>query len=160
MSTQPSATMQASWINPFAQSTVNTFHTLLSCSLSRGELKIHDSPQPTYEISGMMSLEGKATGTVVVSLERSVAVSATEHVMGHASGRIDEDVIDVVCELTNMIAGGANNSLEQMEMRIGLPSVVSGKHHVISFPSGVTTIGIPFDTSWGKAMVEAGIKEA
>ena len=105
-----------------------------------------------------MSLEGKARGVVVVSLDRKVAIAATEYFIGNATGAVDADVIDVVSELTNMIAGGANNHLEHLEMRIGLPSVVTGKNHVISYPTGVTTISIPFESDWGPLCVDASIK--
>jgi len=42
----------------------------------------------------------------------------------------------------------------------GLPSVVSGKNHTISYPTGVATLSIPFDTDWGSICVDASIKEA
>lgn len=151
--------MRAEWINPFVASTVATFQTLLNCKLTRGTPTLKSCSQPGYEISGLMSLEGKARGLVVVSFERDVAVKATKLVMGRASGMIDADVVDVVCELTNMIAGGANNRLEHLQMRIGLPSVISGKNHIINYPTGVATISIPFESIWGPLSVDASVKE-
>lgn len=152
--------MQAEWINPFVTSTVSTFETMLGCGIKRGTPSIKTNRQPHYEVSGLMSLEGMARGIVVVSLDRKVAISATEAVIGHAATSIDADVIDCVCEITNMVAGGANNHLEHLKMRIGLPSVVSGKNHVISYPTGVATISIPFQTDWGPLCVDASIKES
>lgn len=152
--------MQAEWINPFVLSTISTFETMLQCGITRGTPQIKTDHQPHYEVSGLMALEGKARGIVVVSLDRKVAIAATEAVIGHTAETIDADVIDVVCEITNMVAGGANNKLEHLKMRIGLPSVVSGKNHVISYPSGVATISIPFETDWGPLCVDASIKEA
>ncbi|WP_425394949.1 chemotaxis protein CheX [Aeoliella sp.] len=152
--------MQAEWINPFVLSTVSTFETMLCCGIKRGAPSIKTDHQPNYEVSGLMSLEGKARGIVVVSVDRKVAIAAAEQIMGHTATTIDADVIDVVCEITNMVAGGANNRLEHLEMKIGLPSVVSGKNHVISYPSGVATISIPFETDWGPMCVDASIKES
>lgn len=156
----PPDVIQAEWVNPFVRSTVNTFATVLACRAVRGQLQLRSGSQPAFDITGLMSLDGKAVGTVAVSLDRKVAISATEHVMGHATGQIDADVVDVVCEMTNMIAGGANNELEHLSMRVGLPSVVSGKNHIISYPSGVATIGIPFETDWGPITVDASIRKA
>ncbi|QDU55610.1 chemotaxis protein CheX [Aeoliella mucimassa] len=150
--------MQAEWINPFVVATVSTFETMLQCGITRGTPFLKKDRQPGYEVSGLMSMEGNARGLVVASLDREVAIKATEHFMGSATGAIDADVIDVVCEITNMIAGGANNRLESLEMRIGLPSVVTGKNHVISYPTGVATISIPFQTDWGPLCVDASIK--
>ena len=150
--------MRAEWINPFIASTSATFETLLGCTIDRGTPWLKTIMQPQYEISGLMSMEGRASGLVVVSLQREVAIEATRYVVGDASGMIDADVIDVVCELTNMIAGGANNRLEELSMRIGLPSVISGKNHVVSYPTGVATISIPCETKWGPLCVDASIK--
>ena len=150
--------MRAEWINPFIASTAATFETLLDCEIERGTPWLKTVMQPQYEVSGLMSMEGRASGLVVVSLQREVAIEATRYVVGSASGTIDADVIDVVCELTNMIAGGANNRLEELSMRIGLPSVISGKNHVVNYPTGVATICIPCDTKWGPLSVDASIK--
>lgn len=152
--------MQADWINPFVLSTVGAFETMLNCKIQRGTPSLKTDRQPGYEVSGLMSLDGKARGIVVVSLHRDVAVAATEFVMGSASGEVDADVIDVVCEITNMVAGGANNHLEHLNMTIGLPSVVAGKNHTIRYPTGVATITIPFETEWGPLCVDASIKVA
>lgn len=152
--------MHADWINPIVSSTYSTFETMLNCQVRRSDPEIKSGKQPAYEVSGIMSFEGDARGIVVASFSREVAVKATEHLMGTSSGTIDADVIDVVCELTNVIAGGANSRLEHLAMRIGLPSVVSGKNHAISYPTGVATLTIPFETDWGCFCVDASIKQA
>lgn len=132
---------------------------MLQCDIRRGQPRLKTDHQPSFEVSGLMALDGQASGLVVVSLARTVAIEATRFILGHASESIDSDVIDVVCEITNMVAGGANNRLGHLEMRIGLPSVVSGKNHIISYPAGVATISIPFDTDWGPLCVDASIKQ-
>ena len=152
--------MKAEWINPFISSTIAAFETMLNCSISRGDPFLKVDNQALFEVSGIMSLEGKAHGIVVASLEKEVGIKATEFILGTSPTDIDPDVIDVVCEITNMIAGGANNRLKDLEMRIGLPSVVSGKNHVISYPTGVATITIPFETAWGSMCVDASIRDA
>lgn len=150
--------MRAEWINPFIAATATTFEVLLECDVERGKPRLKSAVQPQFEISGLMSMQGEASGLVVVSLHRDVAVEATRFIVGHASGAIDADVVDVICEMTNMIAGGANNQLEQLSMQIGLPSVITGKNHVVNYPSGVATITIPCETKWGPFCVDASIK--
>lgn len=151
--------MRADWINPFIVSTISIFDTMLQCKISRGVPYLKKTHQPNHEVSGLMGLSGNAYGVVVVSLSRTLAIEATRHLNGNASGSIDADVIDLVCEMTNIIAGRANSDLEQLKMRIGLPSMISGKFHTIDYPSGVGIISVPFDTGWGPMSVDASIKE-
>jgi chemotaxis protein CheX len=69
-------------------------------------------------------------------------------------------VIDVVGEITNMVAGAAKAQLAELSMSIGLPTVITGKSHIINFPRGVTIVSIPFESSWGALCVDVGLKEA
>jgi chemotaxis protein CheX len=110
-------------------------------------------------VTGVIGLSGKASGTVVVSLDRDVAISATERMLGQRPETIDDDVIDAVGEMTNMIAGKAKAGLEQFEMKLALPTVITGKNHVIRFGSTAQTICIPYTCQWGNISVEVGLAE-
>ena len=152
--------MKAEFINPFVRSTVDVFSTMLNCELKRGELSLNANFQPEHEISGVIGLSGLASGTVIVSLDRSVALSAVGAMLGEAPAEIDDDVIDTVGELTNMIAGKAKAALEQFDMKLALPTVITGKNHVITFGSAAQTICIPFSCEWGELSVEVGLAES
>ncbi|MBN2581326.1 MAG: chemotaxis protein CheX [Pirellulales bacterium] len=151
--------MKAEYINPFIAAIVDVFAKMLGCSLKRGDPYLKDRAQPTYEISGIIGLSGKAIGTVVLSLEREVALQATSTLLNVRYKTIDADVIDSIGELTNMIAGSAKAQLEQFEMNMSLPNVISGKNHVIQFPSDATSICIPFDSPWGAVCLEVSLVE-
>lgn len=151
--------MKAEWINPFITATVSVFGKMLNCEITRATPATRDGCQPLHEVSGIMGLQGNVSGTVVVSLSREAAVAATETMMGSKPTGIDADVIDVVGEITNMVAGAAKAQLEELSMRIGLPTVITGKSHILNFPRGVTVISIPFDSPWGALSVDVGLKE-
>src|SRR5687768_3607686 len=108
--------MKAEYINPFVISAVEVFSTMLDCELTRGKLSLTADFQPAHDVSGIIGLSGKASGTVVVSVDRNVAISATERMLGQRPLTIDTDVIDAVGELTNMIAGRAKAGLEHLHM--------------------------------------------
>ncbi len=151
--------MKAEFINPFVKATYDVFSTMLNCQLSRGELSLNSGFQPDYDVSGVIGLTGKASGSVVVSLEKGVALSATEALIGSTADTLNEDVVDAVGELTNMIAGSAKAALANLEMSISLPNVIAGKNHVISFGSTAQTICVPFTCTWGKLSVEVGLAD-
>jgi chemotaxis protein CheX len=151
--------VKAEFINPFVCAAVDVFSTMLNCELVRGQLSLNAHFQPKHEVTGVIGLSGKASGTVVVSLDRDVAISATERMLGQRPESIDDDVIDAVGEMTNMIAGKAKAGLEQFEMKLALPTVITGKNHVIRFGSTAQTICIPYTCQWGNISVEVGLAE-
>ena len=149
--------MRAEYINPFIESTIEVFKTMLGCQPSRTGLSVHDTFCPEYDITGIIGLSGKAHGDVVISFEQNVALCATEALLGCKYTEINDDVIDTVGELTNMIAGNAKTSLESLEMQLALPTVIVGKNHSIRFPSKVKPISLPFSTPWGEFNIEVGL---
>ena len=151
--------MKAEYINPFIASAAEVFSTMLQCEITRGTLSLSTGHQPTLDISGVVGLSGKASGTVVLSFSREVAVQATEKLLGQKYSAINNDVIDAVGELTNMIAGRAKAGLEHLAMSLALPTVVTGKNHIISFGSATQTIRIPFACQWGDFILEVGLVE-
>ena len=151
--------MKVEYINPFINSVVQVFETSCGCSIKRGAPKVLKHFQPQFEISGMIGLSGRWSGTVIVSVDRGVAIAATEAMLGQKPDGIDDDVIDAVGEITNMIAGSAKRQLEQLSMSLALPAVITGKNHVIKFESGVHPICVPFECAWGPMSLEVGLVE-
>jgi chemotaxis protein CheX len=152
--------VKAEYINPFISATVEVFATMLGCELKRGALSLNQNFQPAHEISGIIGLSGKASGTVVVSVGQDVAIAATEVMLGNRPDSVTTDVIDAVGELTNMIAGRAKAMLEQLEMNLALPTVITGQNHTIRFGSGAKTICVPYSCAWGELTVEVGLVDA
>ena len=151
--------MKVEYINPFVTSTHSVFATMLGWEITRGAPFVKESDQPHHDVSGVIGLSGKAKGTIVLSLDREVALAATEALLGERPAEIGEEVVDAVGELANMIAGGAKAQLEQLAMRVSLPSVITGKSHTVQFPSSATQIAIPFESEAGPLMVEFGLVE-
>lgn len=151
--------MKVEYINPFVVSIKSVFSTMLGCEITRGELFIEDGPHPHHDVTGIIGLSGKATGSVVLGLGQEVALAVTEAMLEERPAEINADVVDAVGELTNMIAGGAKARLEQLALSVSLPSVITGKTHSVQFPSRLTPICIPFDCPWGDVVLEVGLVE-
>ena len=152
--------MNAEHVNPFIESTVSVFRTMLGCDVSRKGLEVHDTFAPEYDVTGIIGLSGKASGDIVISFEQRLALAAAEALVGEKFESITDDVIDTVGELTNMIAGHAKSSMEQLELTLALPTVIVGKNHSIRFPSKVKPISIPFESDWGNFNIEIGLIES
>jgi chemotaxis protein CheX len=152
--------MRAEFINPFVSATLNVFQTMLSTTLTRGELSLKKSHAPMHEVCGLIGLAGKCHGMVVVGFGRETALRLAGILLGSKVHELNSDVVDAVGELTNMIAGAAKSQLGQYELSIGLPTVICGKTSTIDFPSNSPSLIIPFDCDMGPICVEVGITEA
>lgn len=151
--------MNVEYINPFVIATVSVFDTMLSCPLTRGQLRCFERDQPEHDVSGLIGLSGKATGLVVLSIDKSIAFHASEMMLGEQYSSINADVVDMVGELANMIAGAAKARLEEFELSVSLPSVIVGTNHVIGFPSNAKPICIPFHSPWGSMCLQVSLVE-
>lgn len=149
--------MRAEHVNPFISSLTDTFQTMLACSLNRGGIYLRDSESCPHEVSGIIGLSGITSGTVVLSMEREVALKAAGTLLMCEPTEIDSDVIDAVGEITNIVAGQAKAQLEQYNLSLSLPNVVLGRAHRVCYPSDVRPICIPFTCAWGSVLIEIGL---
>jgi chemotaxis protein CheX len=148
--------MHVEYINSFISSLDHTFQTMLDCKVVRGQPALKESFSPKFEVSGVIGLSGKAVGTVVLSFSKDVALQAASHMLMTEHDNLDADVVDAVGELTNMVAGAAKSQLEEYQLSVSLPNVITGLDHEVRFPSDVTPICVPFSSKWGPLALEVG----
>ncbi|MEE8452007.1 MAG: chemotaxis protein CheX [Thermoguttaceae bacterium] len=151
--------MKVEYINPFVASTQNVFATMLECEISRADVALKSQPEPGYDVNAIIELSGRATGTVVLSLERSVAIKAASVMLREELSEVNDDVVDAVGELANILTGGAKAKLEELALHVSLPRVSLGRTPLECFPENSSPICISFDCPWGGVMLEVGLVE-
>lgn len=150
--------MKVEHINPFLTAVTNTFTTMLSAEAHRGELVLGDPKLRHFPISGVIGLSGKASGTVVINLSTEVALKAASAMLMEEMTEVNSDVLDAVGELANVIAGQAKAELEEYDLSVSLPNVVTGEGHEIRFPSSAPPLAVPFNTDFGPLRLEVGFE--
>jgi CheY-specific phosphatase CheX len=80
------------------------------------------------EVNESIGFGGRVTGTVFLSLSSEQASAMAESLIGQPLAADAEEVVDVVAELTNMIAGGIKTRLNDagFETVMTIPSVIRG----------------------------------
>ena len=147
--------MDVSFINHFISSTSNVFSTMLNCPVKRVSLELKELPHPTHEVSAVIGLSGRVSGSVVLSMALDVALKAAGEMMCTEYNDVDAEVFDAIGELANMVAGGAKADLAEMELSLGLPNVVVGRK-CIYFPADVRPLSVGFETPWGAMALDVG----
>lgn len=138
--------VDVSYINPFIQSTVNVFKTMVFMDISRGKAFIKKLGEPRADISGTIGLAGQTNGVVAVTFTKEIACKVASNMLSEEITVINDTVKDTIGEIANMIAGGAKGIMAEqgLNFKIALPSVIVGEDHNISFPPGIPCMVIPF----------------
>lgn len=73
-------------------------------------------------------------GSLSITFEQGLILEIMQNMLGENPGNINEEVTDLVGEITNMVTGGAKNLLSDKgyEFEMATPVVVSGIGHKIS----------------------------
>jgi len=151
--------VKAEYINPLIRATTSVFETMLGCTLTRHDPYLITSHEQEHEVSGVIGFSGAIIGCVVLNISREVAIEATRTLLQETPTELNADVIDTVGELANMVAGAAKSTLDVPDLKISLPTIVTGDHHGIQYPSNVKPIGIPFTCEWGEVLVKCALIE-
>jgi chemotaxis protein CheX len=122
--------MNVEYVNPFLSSLVNVLSTMANTTIVPGQPRIKKDEVARGDVSGLIGMIGPKT--------------------------INEEVTDMVGEITNMVTGGAKRILGEKgyEFSMATPVVVSGKGHTITHKCDGPKILMPFDSDFGKVHIE------
>lgn len=149
--------MNVEFVNPFLESLLNVLSTMASTTLKPGKPALKKGEVAHGDVSGLIGLVGPETkGSLSISFEESLALEIMQRMLGENPGKVNEEVTDMVGEITNMVTGGAKVLLGEKgyDFNMATPIVVAGKDHSISHLSDGTKIMIPFSSEDGKAVIE------
>ena len=145
------------YINPVIAGLEEVFDKMLNCKVERKGIGLMENNQALYPVSGIIGISGKGVGTVVLSMQQSVALKAARvMLMTEDITEIDDDVLDAVGELTNMVCGDAKAKLAQYQLSISLPNILCGDNCRLYFPRNSSPISIPFQCEWGLLALQIG----
>ena len=141
----------------FVSITQSVFERMTGNKPAHGAPFAIDHFQPPHEVSSVIDVSGAKSGRVVLSLSREVAIDATETMLNERHPELDDMVVSVVGELTNIITAQARSGLEQLELSIGPPQTVKGRTRCIEFPPGSTPTSVPFTCEAGQFSLQFGL---
>ncbi len=143
----------------FESVVAKTFSTMLGCTIEKRSGGPSHDQRKYHDISGVIGITGDTTGTIVLSLESNVAISAAEALLGERPDGMDSEVVDAIGELTNIIGGSAKSKFAS-KLDLALPTVIVGRDYFVTFDRGVTPIRIIFKCEWGRFLLDFGFAPA
>jgi chemotaxis protein CheX len=153
--------MDAKYINPFISATVSALEMMAGLSPERGTPFIQEKFESLADMSGIIGFAGDLKGAVVLCFPIELA----NHIYCSLTGEEDptpdpSEVGDAIGELANMVVGGAKAPLSEMglSIQLSIPSVVSGKNHMIMNKSSGPCLVIPFKLEGRDFWVQVNMK--
>ncbi|MBP8039274.1 MAG: chemotaxis protein CheX [Aeromonadaceae bacterium] len=149
--------MRAEFVNPFLVSLLHVISTMAQLELKAGAPRKKNDELARGDVSGLIGMVGPQTrGSFSITFDKSLALEIMRRMLGEAPNGINEEVTDMVGEITNMVTGGAKRMLAEKgyDFDMATPVVVSGPSHTISHKTDSTKLLMPFESEYGRATIE------
>ena len=109
------------------------------------------------EVSGIIGMIGpQVKGSMAITFDKQITANIMQNMLGESVDEISDEVRDMVGEMTNMICGGAKNSLAEQnyQFEMATPVIVSGPDHIIQHKVDGPRILLTFTSEKGNAYLE------
>ena len=149
-------------LNPFKDSLINIFQTMLSLTPEPEKPLEGESNEIQTDITGTIGIVGDISGTVSVRFPKDLACHVASVFLGEDIKEINHEVKDAIGELANIVAGGGKGILVQsqgIDYKIAIPTVILGQDHVLGYPPGSTVVTLPFKLGSSRFYLEICVKE-
>jgi len=149
--------MKVEFINPFLSSMLNVMSTMAKMELTPEKPKLKKDEVALGDISGVIGMVSKtAKGSLSITFDTPLALATMKGMVGEGPDVINEEIIDLVGEITNMVTGGAKRLLSEkgFDFDMATPIVISGNNHTIHHKSKGPVVIIPLKSEVGKAFIE------
>ena len=148
--------MDVKYINPFIESTIHVLKTMAFTSASADKPFLKKDKVAKGDVSGIIGLTGDVDGTISISFAEKCILSIVSSMFGDSKEEINEEIRDAVGEIANMISGQARQKIEGMgkTLQAAIPTVITGRGHIIEHITNSPIIAIPFRTEHGNFTIE------
>ena len=149
--------MNVEFINPFLSSMLNVMSTMALMELTPEKPRLKKNEVAQGDVSGLIGMVSEQTkGSLSITFEGKLALATMKSMVGEGPDEINEEITDLVGEITNMVTGGAKRMLSEkgIEFDMATPMVVSGKDHTITHKADGPVVIIPLSSEHGKAYIE------
>jgi chemotaxis protein CheX len=143
-------------INPFLSAAMNVLKTMAMIDPKPGKPFLKKDVMAIGDVSAIIGITGAAQGSMSLSFTEPCIKAIVSNLLGAQITELNDEVKDAVGELTNMICGDARRRLgeEGFSLQAGIPTIISGKKHVITHIHKGPCLVVPFETDEGNFVVE------
>jgi chemotaxis protein CheX len=143
--------MDVQLVNPFIDATIHVLSSLAFTEAHVGKPYVKKDTVAQGDVSGVVGLTGETRGTISVTFSRKCILTIVSKMFGEEITEINDEVKDAVGEILNIVSGHGRQKLQGLgkSLKGGIPTVITGKNHVITHMTSKPVIAIPFNTESG-----------
>lgn len=152
--------MRVEFVNPFISAAYHVLEAELGETPEKGEVKLEESHHTPNDVTAIIGVVGRVSGTVLYSLSEKTATAMASAMLGQPIPVFDRLAESAVAELGNMISGRASALLEEAgyHCRITPPALVIGRRTIIStFP--LQRLVVSLLTRFGEVDIAVALRE-
>ncbi|MGC9193873.1 MAG: chemotaxis protein CheX [Syntrophobacteraceae bacterium] len=153
--------MDVRLINPFLTSAMHVLKTMAAVEVTPGKPFLKNDDRASGDVSAIIGITGVASGSMALVFTEKCILAIVSSLLGERFTEVNQQVRDAVGELTNMICGDGRRRLAEggFSLQAGIPTIVSGKNHVISHIANGPRLAVPFQTANGDFMIEVAFSK-
>ncbi|MBE0617900.1 MAG: chemotaxis protein CheX [Proteobacteria bacterium] len=144
--------MRAEYINAFLVPSVRVLQQMARIQVKLGKVARLDDGQLGENLSIIIGVQGRLSGSVVLTASPDVAWALAGRILGEQLGADGHSEVQaILAEVANTIVGNATGHLYELGLREGItpPTVVAGAGVQLDFGAGVESVKVPIQTELG-----------
>jgi chemotaxis protein CheX len=126
--------LKVQYVNSILSAVKHVFLSMLDLPVKFENPITKNTRHPTYALSSIIGITGHLNGCIVISYPSDIAIKVASEMHEKSLDKIDAELIDALCEITNMVTGVADTELEIEDLAYSLP-VVSQIRDEIAYPA-------------------------
>lgn len=151
--------MRYEYIEPFINSTVKVFDSVIQCDITKGDITLVRADEIAGEVSVVINLRGDSDGSIILNMDAETAGKVCSAMNGGDFNSSTSFEVDSISELANMIAGNAASELNDMgfDFEVSPPLVVTSGAAKGKFAQ-VEVFQIPLFTECGEITMNVAVR--
>ena len=154
--------LEASYFDAFKEALMDGVNRMTKTPISFKEEFTEEKDHVSNGIAVIIGIIGAFSGRMILDLSKESAKSLSEKILKREP-KSNEEIIALLGELTNIVAGNACSMLNRKEKAFGLrvapPSVLSGDSLYVSVPNFKTITGIA-QSDYGDIVINIGFQRS
>ncbi|BFM11411.1 chemotaxis protein CheX [Simiduia litorea] len=126
--------MNSTLIQPFYNALEQVLLTMAQLETNPGPKSVKSNAIASGAVSGLIALDSDSmSGSMAISFSRELILDIFQRMLGEEHLNLDDELCDLVGEITNMVTGAAKPGLVDIGINLDLsrPTTVSGLNHKI-----------------------------
>lgn len=125
--------LKESLLEHITEATKSVLNMMAGLNVEKDSAFISNEDKVKGDVTGIIGLSNdEVKGSIAISFSEELGKTVVAKMLSISSNEItEEDLKDGIGEITNMVAGDFNNRIGNM-FKLSLPSVITGKGHLVS----------------------------